>query len=1149
MARYALVIGISRYDNFRNLDKAATDAAAIVRILQTHGSYQVEPLPKRLVEVENRWELATDKKLTGKDLGQALETFLLERAKDQEAVIYFAGHGFEVPGLGRKKKGYLATSDSTSDGRNTILFSDLNDLIRESSLSNLVLILDCCHAGSFLERTMLESTLTTFREKKDYYLITACRSSERAREGEEHGVFTAAVLKGLQRDNADSEGTVTGDRLFDFVQRELRHSGQEPIRTGTGRSITLMSYQPQAKTIAAIADERGEIVCPYQGLQAFTAKQREFFFGRKQIVEAIKQKLEQQPFVPIIGASGSGKSSVVRAGLMAWLEESSWHILEPIKPGFEPLVTLRGVFEPFFKRSRSDIQTLRQLIVQSSTGLSGVIERLPNDRRYLLVVDQFEEVFTVCADEAERQRFIELTTQVAEMQDSRLAVVTTMRADFLEPCLYYPSLHHLIQAQAMFMPPLTGVDLRDAIMEPAKRQGYTVEEALLLQILEDVGKEPGFLPLLEFALTKLWERRDLERHVLTLEQYEKLGGLKGSLNLHAQQVYFHRDYYLDYPKQERTEQEREWIKRIFLRLVRTGDLEQDTRQRQLKGKLLEIVGNASDEQEAFRELLEGEQGLVKGRLLVTDQEKSDSEPWVDLAHEALIDSWKQFAEWRQENRDLRRLIDRLNDAMREWLKNPEEANFLMGGLLAQIREKWSEIEMNLSPSLKDFYQKSDNYEKQLKRQQLEQIKQQDLLSSLGSALRSFNNINDFLSTATLNAYRLTNSDGCALLLLKSNGQIRLEQLHCEDAHLKPGIQKAFQAVIRRIESSDFDSSNSVNTKKPQSIADFDSEFNHYLQPDIRVHSVAVLSKRVEKGRLYVFSLDPHYTWTERYEQLVRLIADQTAVALERSEMDSEIRRKERLERELEVAAEIQLGLLPHKCPSILGVNLAARCQTAQRVGGNYYDFICNQATYRGADQQESQEIWNIVIGSVMGKGMSAGLIMTLLRGVLQTATLNESSPAKILQYVNQAMFTDLNQSSRFVTLFHSRYDPQHRLLSYSNAAHHPPLLWQAATGTLKWLDTLGMLIGLDMDSRYGEAQVHLQPGDTLIYYTDGFTNAANQDGNRYDENNLVKDFQWACMHYDNPQEILNYLFKQVDKFVGSSSQIDDDMTLIVMQIK
>ena len=175
--------------------------------------------------------------------------------------------------------------------------------------------------------------------------------------------------------------------------------------------------------------------------------------------------------------------------------------------------------------------------------------------------------------------------------------------------------------------------------------------------------------------------------------------------------------------------------------------------------------------------------------------------------------------------------------------------------------------------------------------------------------------------------------------------------------------------------------------------------------------------------------------------------------------------------------------------------------------------------------------------------------MTLLRGVLQTATLNESSPAKILQYVNKAMFTDLKRSNRFITLFHSRYDPQRKLLSFSNAAHNPPLIWQSSIQTVKRLDTLGMLIGLDIDTQYGEAEIELQSSDTIIYYTDGFTDAANRDGDRYDETNLVKDFQWACLHCDNPQEILNYLFEQVDQFVGNSNQIDQDMTLIVMQIK
>jgi sigma-B regulation protein RsbU (phosphoserine phosphatase) len=147
------------------------------------------------------------------------------------------------------------------------------------------------------------------------------------------------------------------------------------------------------------------------------------------------------------------------------------------------------------------------------------------------------------------------------------------------------------------------------------------------------------------------------------------------------------------------------------------------------------------------------------------------------------------------------------------------------------------------------------------------------------------------------------------------------------------------------------------------------------------------------------------------------------------------------------------------------------------------------------------------------------------------------------------MYADLENSNRFVTLFYSEYDPQTRLLSYSNAAHNPPLLWQAATKTIKRLDTLGMLIGLDADTHYQDAQVQLQPGDVLIYYTDGFTDAVSQSGERFDEENLTSAFKWACQHFDHPQDILEYLFERVQQFIGPENRNSDDMTLIVMRVE
>lgn len=432
----------------------------------------------------------------------------------------------------------------------------------------------------------------------------------------------------------------------------------------------------------------------------------------------------------------------------------------------------------------------------------------------------------------------------------------------------------------------------------------------------------------------------------------------------------------------------------------------------------------------------------------------------------------------------------------------------------------------------------------------EQHKIQDLLSSLGFALRSFNNLNQFLELIPLMASRVTDADGGALLLYKPNGQVRLERLHCQDAHWCQDIRRAMEAATRQITAiQPIVPPGETAIITPSTVAALDTQVSRYLGSDIHLFGTAILVKNAERGRLYVFSRDPQYSWTETRQKLVRLVADQTAVAIENDELTVELRKKERLDRELEIGAEIQLRLLPRQCPQIEGVELAARCQTANRVGGDYYDFIPASQDPRLSLKDTSETgCWSVAIGDVMGKGVPAGLIMTMTRGMLRAEVLNGHSPARILQHLNRVMYADLENSNRFVTLFYSEYDPHTRLLSYSNAAHNPPLLWQAATHTIKRLDTLGMLIGLDAETHYQDAQVQLNPGDTLIYYTDGFTDAANHSGERFDEENLMKAFQWACQHCQNPQAILEYLFDRVHSFTGNNRNADD-MTLIVMQIK
>ncbi|MEM6867224.1 MAG: PP2C family protein-serine/threonine phosphatase [Cyanobacteria bacterium P01_F01_bin.3] len=439
------------------------------------------------------------------------------------------------------------------------------------------------------------------------------------------------------------------------------------------------------------------------------------------------------------------------------------------------------------------------------------------------------------------------------------------------------------------------------------------------------------------------------------------------------------------------------------------------------------------------------------------------------------------------------------------------------------------------------------------RLQREQYKIQDLLGSLGFALRSLNNLSQFLELIPMIASRVTDASGGALVMFQPDGQLRLEQLHCAGNDDCRNVRLALEMATRQIAATmprSLESGEPSGALSSDTMLLLDRQAGRYLGADFQIFGTAIIVQNVERGRLYVFSQEGDYTWSDTRQKLVRLVADQTAVAIENNELTHELRHKERLDRELELGAEIQAQLLPHQCPQIEGVDLAARCQTANKVGGDYYDFI--PTTYEQLRQPESpasqEKPWNFAIGDVMGKGVPAGLMMTMLRGMLRAEVLNSHSPGHLLQHLNWVMRTDLESSNRFVTLFCAQYDPRTQVLCYGNAAHNPPLLWQSATGQVKRLDADGMLLGLDMDTHYQENQIQLQPGDTVIYYTDGFTEAADRAGQRFDEDNLIESFSWACRNFSSSDEILDYLFEMLQRFVGTDREADDDTTLVVMRV-
>jgi WD40 repeat protein len=716
MHRHALVVGIPTYESryFPPVMQAPRSAEQVAKILENEGNFQVERLPKK-PDVD---EMSGDG-VTYEQLNEELGKFL-QKANNKDALIYFIGHGFTLQrklGLDEKREGFLATSDCQVTYENDRVInqvkgfplSDFNELIKKYTFNSLIVIFDSCYSGLLFE-SIKAALIDNFTSRNNYYLLAACREFETAKilTTDRYSVFSGLLINGLAKENADKNGEISNDLLFDFICREIKRFQednkldklQSPSRLGLGERIILVKYDQILGTQkeAVRKDEKGEPICPYQGLQPFEKEQEIFFFGRNKQVQEIFRKLNEKPFVAVIGASGSGKSSVVRAGLIPRLhkdsdlisrlkEDSEWQSVEPIKPGSNPLANLLNNFNKVFNYPK-ELQELKASTENFSDSFISIIKSLRGSVNYLLLIDQFEELFTVCTDESERSQFIELITKLANIPDSRLAIVITMRADFLESCLRYSSLTQLIQAQAIYMAPLVGKDLSDAIEKPASIQGYSFEEGLLEEILQDVGNEKGILPLLEFALTQLWEKRNSQNHQLTLAQYKALGGVTGALNLHADKIYSYKDFEKESPQQQRLDREKKWIEQIFLRLVQIDERGKDTRQRQLKDDLLKMAGNNPEDREALNQVLED---LVRGRLLVTGEggQKTDEQndnpltnsaeetPVIDLAHEALIRDWRRLKEWVEDNRIDLKFRQTITQAANDWENNSKNEEYLV----------------------------------------------------------------------------------------------------------------------------------------------------------------------------------------------------------------------------------------------------------------------------------------------------------------------------------------------------------------------------------------------------------------------------------------------------------------------------------------
>ncbi len=405
-------------------------------------------------------------------------------------------------------------------------------------------------------------------------------------------------------------------------------------------------------------------ICPYRGLRPFREEDAAFFCGREAFTESLLETVARESLVAVVGASGCGKSSVVRAGLTPKLRQQKgagatvWDIVTMV-PGEQPLASLAAALMPLLKPDLDIIDRRNEgnkLAGYWSAGTTRVAETVADllrlqsgTDRLLLVVDQWEELYTLCKDDGARRRFTD--ELLAATERGPLTVALTLRGDFYGHAVSDRALADRLQKAVVNLGPMTRAELQRAIAEPAQKIGLSFEDGLIARILDDVGDEPGNLPLLEFVLEMLWERR--RGGELHHAAYEAIGGVQGAIASRADETFAALP-----PEQQQA------ARRALVKLVRPGEGTEDTRRRAL---LEELGAEAAPIIDKF----------VTARLLVAGLDRTRGTETVEVTHEALIRRWDKLRQWVDEDREFLRTRDRIESAARHWADHERDPSLLL----------------------------------------------------------------------------------------------------------------------------------------------------------------------------------------------------------------------------------------------------------------------------------------------------------------------------------------------------------------------------------------------------------------------------------------------------------------------------------------
>jgi WD40 repeat protein len=644
---HAFIIGINDYQHLSSLNTAVRDAEVLAEALALDHAYQVHPPLLNACKA---------------DIEQLISEVMPEKIKPEDRVLfYFAGHGIAMDS-DDNPKGYLVPADAQPGDDSTLVAMDyFHEAISSLSCQHGLLILDCCFAGAFkwstgyrdiifdLPDIIYEERFYQYVQDPAWQVITSSAADQKAVDilaertlgyrsitNTEHSPFAEALLAGIAGEadiipQGRGDGVITTSELYTYLRDRVE---DETTEQGKRQSPSLFSLQKHDKgqyiflhpkhplNLPPIPDRN-----PFMGLKSYNEADSPLFYGRDRVINDLKKLAGEQQLIVVSGASGTGKSSVIKAGLLPQLRKKGWQIRPVIRPGKFPMRRWRRILS-------MDKPPL------SSTSSTSTV----------LVIDQYEELITQCLNTEERIKFEQ---QIANQlrQDPALRVLISIRSEF-EPQFEEGPLAYWWQAGRYQIPNFSQEELREIIVKPTIQEVlYFEPESLVDKLVDAVNQAPGALPLLSFTLSELYHayiNSGRTNRAFTIDDYQKLGGVIGALSTRANSIY--RD--LDVVSQRS-------MRQLMFRMISIEGGELASR-RVLSKELI-----FSDEKETER-MESIAQQLVAARLVssgIDQQERTYYEP----AHDALVHAWTQLWEWvKVKGEEKLRLLYKLSQAVNDY---------------------------------------------------------------------------------------------------------------------------------------------------------------------------------------------------------------------------------------------------------------------------------------------------------------------------------------------------------------------------------------------------------------------------------------------------------------------------------------------------